>query len=137
MLNLTAFIGNVGGDMQVRVLQTGSKVARFSVAISTYKKGEAAEPVWVTCEAWDDLVDRLVKCKVGKGRQIAINGSLALNTFKPKDAPDGKFERRLYVKVGTFQVLGSAKDAEDEVPAATVAELPVETAKSTRSRKRA
>jgi len=137
MLNLTAFIGNVGGDMTVKVLQTGSKVARFSVAISTYKKGEPSEPVWVTCEAWDELVDRLVKCKVGKGRQIAINGSLALNVFKAKDAPEGRFERRLYVKVGTFQVLGSAKDAEETMPTATVAELPVETARAARSRKRA
>ena len=133
MLNLTAFIGNVGGDLEVKVLQSGSKVARFSVAISTYKKAEATEPVWVTCEAWDDLVDRLVKCNVSRGRQIAINGSLALNVFKPKDAPDGKIERRLYVKVGTFQVLGSSKEAE----VATVTELPAEPPKSARSRKRA
>ncbi len=110
---------------------------RRSAVLRTHADLWSSEPVWVTCEAWEDLVDRLVKCKVGKGRQIAINGSLALNVFTPKDAPEGKKERRLYIKVCTLQVLGSAKDAEEQVQTATVAELPVETAKSARSRKRA
>jgi len=122
MMNSVNIIGNLGSDPEIKTFDSGKRVARFSVAINTYSKKDDAEPVWVTCEAWNEAVDRLQKCNVLEGTQIAVTGMLALNSYTRTVGSQSFKQKKLYVKVLSFQVLGApkseepAEDAADDAP---------------------
>jgi single-strand DNA-binding protein len=86
--NKVQLIGNPGMDPEVKVLESGSKLAKFSIATNeTYKnqKGERiSETQWHNVIAWGktaDLVERFVK----KGKEIGIEGKLTNRSYEATD----------------------------------------------------
>jgi len=61
---------------------------------------------------WDAAVDRLSKCSVKTGTRIAVTGSLGMNEYLRAIGEAQVKQRKIYVKVATFQVL-SAKEIEE------------------------
>jgi single-strand DNA-binding protein len=112
MLNSVNVIGNVGGHPEYKSFPSGKKVARFSLALNNYAKKD--QPVWITCELWDERADRLQKCSVKTGTKIAVSGSLAMDEYTQTLGETQRKVRKLYVKVATFQVLSGKPEAEEE-----------------------
>ncbi len=83
--NKVQLIGNLGTDPEVLNLDSGGKLARFSIATSeSYKnnKGERVEDVqWHNIVAWGKLAE-LVENYLVKGKQVAIEGKLTHRNYE-------------------------------------------------------
>ena len=105
-MNQINLIGNIGAEPEVRVFSSGKhKVARFSVAVNSYSKDkDRKQTMWVSCDCWDVVADRLLKClETSKltGRKIQVSGSLACDVYEK----NGSTVRKHYIKVQTFELL--------------------------------
>ena len=113
-LNKVIIIGNVGNDPDVRYLDGGSVVAKFSVATNeryTTRSGEQVESTeWFRVEVWNDQAKTIEKY-VRKGQQIYVEGRLRTETYTDKE---GKERFSLGVRATTFQFLGGPNDRQDD-----------------------
>lgn len=124
-LNKVIIIGNVGNDPEVRYLDGGSVVARFSVATNeryTTRSGEQVEQTeWFRVEVWNEQAKTIEKF-LRKGNQIYVEGRLRTETYTDKE---GKERFSLTVRATTFQFIGSRQEGQDggesynEAPART------------------
>ena len=86
--NRVQLTGNLGATPEVKNLENGNKVARFSVATSEdylNKKGEKITAThWHNVVAWGKLAgiaEQLLK----KGEQVIIDGKLSTRSYTAKD----------------------------------------------------
>lgn len=86
--NKVQLIGNLGNNPEVKTLDGGKKVARFSVATNeSYRniKGEkVTETQWHTLVAWGKVADIAEKF-LQKGSEVAIEGKLINRSYNDKD----------------------------------------------------
>ena len=86
--NSVKLIGNVGQTPEIRELESGKKMAKFSVATneSYYnKQGEkVTQTYWHNLIAWGKTAD-IVENYVQKGNQVAIEGKLTNRTYEGQD----------------------------------------------------
>lgn len=88
MLNKVTLIGRVGKDPEVRRLESGAAVAKFSLATSeTYKdkdgnKQQTTE--WHNVVIWRQLAE-IVEKYVKKGQLISIEGKVTYREYTDKD----------------------------------------------------
>jgi single-strand DNA-binding protein len=85
--NSVKLIGRLGQDPEVKLLDTGNKVATFSLATSesyTTKDGSKQEQTqWHTIVMWGNLA---VICEkyLKKGKEIAIDGRISYRNWEDK-----------------------------------------------------
>ena len=88
MINKVTLIGNLGGDPEVRHLENGVMVARFSVATNeNYRnaKGEkVTETQWHNLVAWGKVAE-IVEKFLTKGKEVAIEGKLVNRSYNDKE----------------------------------------------------
>lgn len=88
MKNHVQLIGRLGANPDVKVLDNGNKLARFSIAVSetyTTKKGEKVTDVqWHSVIAWGNLAGIAEKI-LQKGTQVTVDGKLFNRSFTNKD----------------------------------------------------
>jgi len=89
MLNRHDIIGNLGKDPEVKTLDSGKKMATFSVATSetwtdkeTGEKKESTQ--WHNVILWKGLAD-IAERFLTKGSQVYISGSQINRTYENKD----------------------------------------------------
>jgi single-strand DNA-binding protein len=86
--NKVQLIGNLGNAPEIKVLESGKKMARFSMATSeAYRnaKGEKIkETQWHQIVAWGKVAD-LVEKYLDKGIEVAIEGKLVNRNYTDKD----------------------------------------------------
>ena len=86
--NHVQLIGNVGQEPTITNLESGKKVARFSIATNeSYKnnKGEKVQSTdWHTVVAWGKTAE-IIENFVGKGKEIAITGKLRTRSYTTDD----------------------------------------------------
>ncbi|WP_188370748.1 single-stranded DNA-binding protein [Muriicola marianensis] len=86
--NKVQLIGNLGQDPEVVNLESGNKVAKFSIATNeTYKntKGEKiTETQWHNVVVWGKLADVVEKFLL-KGSEVAVEGKLIHRTYETKE----------------------------------------------------
>jgi single-strand DNA-binding protein len=88
MVNRVILIGNLGRDPEVRHLENGAVVAKFSVATNESYRDKAGE--WQTQTEWHDVVvwrnlaDRAEK-QLKKGSQVYLEGKLTHRTWQDQD----------------------------------------------------
>ena len=85
-INKVILIGNLGKDPEVRALENGTKVARFTLATTeTYRDrntGERREQTeWHNIVVWRHLAE-LAEQYLQKGRQIYIEGKLQSRSYE-------------------------------------------------------
>ena len=89
--NRVQLIGNPGMDPEVKVLENGNKLAKFSIATNdTYRnsKGErVTETQWHNVIAWGKTAE-LVEKYVKKGKELGLEGKL--NNRSYEDAEGAK-----------------------------------------------
>lgn len=85
--NCVKLIGHVGNAPEVLNLESGKKVAKFSIATNEFyknAKGEkATETQWHNIVAWGKTAE-LVENYIEKGREIAIDGKLTNRSYEDK-----------------------------------------------------
>ncbi|MBA3663497.1 MAG: single-stranded DNA-binding protein [Bacteroidetes bacterium] len=86
--NRVQLTGNLGAKPEIKVFDTGNKLARFSIATSeeyTTKKGEkATDTQWHNIAVWGKLVD-VVEANLDKGTQVSIDGKLVTRHYLDKN----------------------------------------------------
>jgi single-strand DNA-binding protein len=86
--NKVQLIGNLGNNPEIKTLEGGKKLARFSVATNeVYRntKGEkVTETQWHNLVAWGKVAEIAEKF-LTKGSEIAIEGKLMNRTYNDKD----------------------------------------------------
>lgn len=86
--NKVQLIGNLGNKPEIKTLDGGKKLARFSVATNeTYRnaKGEkVTETQWHNLVAWGRVAEIAEKYLI-KGSEVAIEGKLMNRSYSDKD----------------------------------------------------
>ena len=88
MVNRVILIGNLGKDPEVKRLENGAVVAKFSVATSENYKDKIGE--WNTNTEWHDVVcwrnlAERAESTLKKGVQVYVEGKLTHRTWKDQD----------------------------------------------------
>ena len=86
--NHVQLIGNVGQEPQITNLESGKKVARFSLATNEYYKNEQGEKVqnteWHTIVAWGRTAE-IIEKYAGKGKEIGVSGKLKSRSYEDNE----------------------------------------------------
>jgi single-strand DNA-binding protein len=85
--NQVVLIGNLGNDPEVTNFESGSSIAKFSMATNeTYKKenGEkTTQTEWHTIVVWGNLVS-IVERYLKKGSEVCIKGKITYRNYQDK-----------------------------------------------------
>ena len=91
MINKVILIGNLGKDPEVRHLEGGSVVAKFSVATNENYKDKSGEWVtnteWHNVVVWRNLAERAER-DLKKGNQVYVEGKLSSRKWQDKNGID-------------------------------------------------
>lgn len=86
--NKVQLIGNLGNDPEILTLESGKKLAKFSIATNENYKNAQGEKVtdtqWHNIIAWGKTAD-IVEKYVGKGKEVAIEGKLTSRSYDTKE----------------------------------------------------
>ncbi|MEH6658587.1 single-stranded DNA-binding protein [Leeuwenhoekiella marinoflava] len=86
--NQVQLIGNVGQEPTLTTLESGKKVARFSLATNEFFKNSKGEKVqdtqWHTVVAWGKTAE-LIENYAPKGKELALTGKLKTRSYEDKD----------------------------------------------------
>jgi single-strand DNA-binding protein len=86
--NKVQLIGNVGREPEIVNLETGKKLAKFSVATNeSYKNGNGeriTDTQWHNIVAWGKTAE-LVEKYVNKGKEVGVEGKLTTRSWDDKD----------------------------------------------------
>jgi len=88
-VNKVILLGNLGKDPEVRNLESGAKVATFTLATSeTYKDRNTGQPItnteWHNIVMWRGLADVAEKY-LKKGSQVYIEGKIKTRNYQDKE----------------------------------------------------
>lgn len=109
-LNRVFLIGNLTRDPELRTIPSGTRVAKFGLAVNNPRRNPTtgewdSNPVFVDIEVWNtgqfnqaDRVEQFLR----KGKQVFIEGRLRLDQWTGQD---GQKRSRLYVVADRFQLL--------------------------------
>jgi single-strand DNA-binding protein len=104
--NRVQLIGNLGKDPEVKHLDSGKTMARFSIATSeTYRnaKGEKIiDTQWHNIVAWGKQAEIAEKF-LEKGKEIALEGKLLHRSYEDKD---GQMKYVTEVQVNELLMIG-------------------------------
>jgi single-strand DNA-binding protein len=115
-VNKVILVGNLGRDPEVRTIESGAKVANFSLATteSYVKDGNRIEQTeWHRVTVWRGLAD-IAEKYLHKGKQVYIEGRLTTRKYTDKDG----VERQITEILGlSMTLLGSApRDGGGSIP---------------------
>ncbi len=86
--NKVQLIGNLGNTPEMITLDSGKKLAKFSIATNeSYKNSEGekvTETQWHNLIAWNKTAE-IVEKYLEKGKEIAIEGKLTSRSYDDKD----------------------------------------------------
>ncbi len=101
--NRVQLIGNLGQDPEIVTLESGSKLAKFSIATSDYYKNDKGEKVedtqWHNIVAWGKTAE-IVESYLTKGKQVAVEGKLIHRTYETKEG-----EKRYFTEIKCNELL--------------------------------
>jgi single-strand DNA-binding protein len=86
--NKVQLIGNLGNDPEIINLESGKKMAKFSIATNESYKNTKGEKIvdtqWHNIVAWGKTAD-IIEKYVSKGKEIAIEGKLTSRSYDTKE----------------------------------------------------
>jgi single-strand DNA-binding protein len=109
--NKVQLIGNLGNAPEIKIMENGNKLARFSIATSEkYQnaKGEKVEETtWHNIVAWGKLADIAEKF-LHKGTEVIIEGKISNRSYDDKE---GNKKYISEVQVSELLLLGGKEKA--------------------------
>jgi single-strand DNA-binding protein len=104
--NKVQLIGNLGQNPEVKTLDGGKKMAKFSLATSEVYRNAQGEKVketqWHNIVAWGKVAE-IVEKYLTKGSEVAVEGKLTNRTYNDKDGNKKYFTE---VQVNELLMLG-------------------------------
>ena len=101
--NKVQLIGNLGNDPEIITLESGKKLAKFSLATNDSYKDASGQKIdnvqWHNLIAWNKTAD-IVEKYVTKGKEIAIEGKLTSRSYETKEG-----EKRYITEVVVNELL--------------------------------
>ncbi|MCF6308705.1 MAG: single-stranded DNA-binding protein [Flavobacteriaceae bacterium] len=86
--NKVQLIGNLGNDPEIINLDSGKKLAKFSIATNDSYKNAQGEKIqnteWHNVVAWGKTAE-IIENYVTKGNEVAIEGKLTTRSWDDKD----------------------------------------------------
>ncbi len=86
--NKVQLIGNLGQEPEIISLESGKKLAKFSIATNDYyynKQGDKiTDTQWHNVVAWGKTAD-IIEKYVNKGQEIAIEGKLTSRSYEDSE----------------------------------------------------
>ncbi len=128
MVNKVTLIGNLGRDPEIRRLENGSAVGKFSVATNENyqdRNGEwQTKTEWHEIVVWRALAERAER-DLGKGKLVYIEGKITHRKWQDKE---GRDRNTTEIVAQTFRLLekresSGSRNYNDDFPNATD-ELP-------------
>ncbi|MEB3215069.1 MAG: single-stranded DNA-binding protein [Nostocales cyanobacterium 94392] len=109
-INVVHLIGRVGIDPDMKYFESGTVKCRLTLAVNRRKKD--SEPDWFDLELWGKTAE-IANSYVRKGKQIAVKGSLKLDSWN--DRASGALRSKPVIIVDDLQLLGSKRDPDAEM----------------------
>ena len=85
--NRVQLIGHLGQDPEIKTLESGKKVANFTIATNdSFKNNEGQkveETTWHNIVAWNGLAERAARY-LKKGKEVAIDGRIVYRSYEDK-----------------------------------------------------
>jgi single-strand DNA-binding protein len=101
--NKVQLIGNLGNDPEIITLESGKKLAKFSLATNESYKDASGNKVdnvqWHNLVAWNKTAD-IIEKYVTKGKEVAIEGKLTSRSYETKEG-----EKRYITEVVVNELL--------------------------------
>jgi single-strand DNA-binding protein len=114
MYNKVTLIGNLGNDAQIKTLDSGTKVAEFSLATSESYRDKSGEwqqqTEWHNIKAWGKLADRAEK--LAKGATILLEGKVTTETWEK----DGQKRYKGVIVASYFRILNRSEKTNSSEP---------------------
>lgn len=111
-INKVILVGNVGKDPELRALDNGRSVARFTLATSEVYKNKSGEKVanteWHNIVLWSplaEIADKYVK----KGKQVYLEGKITNRSYQDKD---GNMKYITEIVCQTMTLLGRREEGD-------------------------
>jgi single-strand DNA-binding protein len=109
--NKVQLIGNVGNNVEVKNIENGKKLAKFSIATNESYKNNAGEKItettWHTVVAWGKVAE-IAEKYLQKGTEVAVEGKLQNKTFIDKEG----IKRTVYeIQINELLLLSSKRVA--------------------------
>ncbi len=86
--NKVQLIGNLGNDPEIINLESGKRLAKFTIATNENYKNAKGEKVtdtqWHNVVAWGKTAD-IIEKYVTKGKEVAIEGKLTSRSYDDKE----------------------------------------------------
>jgi single-strand DNA-binding protein len=113
--NRVQLIGNLGQDPEIKTLESGKKVAHFTLATNDGFKNtdgqKVEETTWHNIVAWNGLAEIASKF-LKKGREVAVEGRIVYKSYEDKKGVTKYFTE---IVLNDLLLLRSAKgSAKDE-----------------------
>jgi single-strand DNA-binding protein len=101
--NKVQLIGNLGNNPEIITLDSGRKLAKFSIATNESYKNSQGEKVkdtqWHNIVAWNKTAE-IIEKYLEKGNEVAIEGKLTSRTYETKEG-----EKRYVTEVVCSELL--------------------------------
>ncbi len=86
--NKVQLIGNLGNDPEIITLDSGKKLAKFTMATNENYKNTQGEKItdtqWHNIVAWGKTAE-IIENFATKGKEVAVNGKLTTRTWEDKE----------------------------------------------------
>ncbi|MEN8225104.1 MAG: single-stranded DNA-binding protein [Bacteroidota bacterium] len=112
-INKVILVGNLGKDPEIRTLESGAKVANFTLATSESYKNREGQKVttteWHNIVLWRGLAD-IAERFLKKGNQVYIEGKIKNRSWDDKDG-----NKRYITEImgDNLTMLGGRRDMDD------------------------
>ena len=110
-LNKILLIGHLGGDPEVKTIQSGATVAKMSLAVTEKYKTKNGETVsnteWFDLEAWEGTA-KIAEQYLKKGSQIFIEGKQKTEKWQ-NEAGENRMKK--VVRITSLTMLGSGNSS--------------------------
>lgn len=105
MVNRVILVGNLGKDPEIRTLENGAKVAKFSIATNENYKDKSGQwqtqTEWHDIVAWRSLAER-AESSLEKGATVYLEGKLSTRTWQDQN---GNNRRTTEVVSNYFRII--------------------------------
>lgn len=113
MINKVTLIGHLGGDPEVRTLESGTKAGRFSLATNeSYKDKEdnwQTLTEWHNVVVWRDAAERAER-QLKKGMLVYVEGKISYRKYTDKD---GVERNTTDIVANVFRILEKREGSSD------------------------
>ena len=101
--NKVQLIGNLGNDPEIIALDSGKKLAKFSIATNEIYRNANGDKVkdtqWHNVIAWNKTAE-IIEKYVAKGHEVAVEGKLTSRSYEDKNG-----EKKYFTEVVCNELL--------------------------------